>query len=175
SLFALLCTGAVEYRARTPRTSGPRTGTRAADPTPSGGIPVAPPLPAAPPAAAAPPAPVPPRQAPKVDEAAVEAARRAAAEARRREIQDLYDSLRAKDHFEILGIPRQSSADDVKEAYFRMARPYHPDAALDPSLADLREKRNAVFIRLGEAYETLRNPASRARYENAFPPRRPRP
>jgi tetratricopeptide (TPR) repeat protein len=29
-----------------------------------------------------------------------------------------------------------------------------------------------VFIRLGEAYETLRNPASRSRYENAFPPRR---
>ena len=182
SLFALLCTGAVEYRARTPRTASPRTGVRAADPTPSGGIPIAPPAAAAPvppapsprPAAAAPPAPAPPA-APKVDEAAAEAARRAAVEARRREIQDLYDSLRAKDHFEVLGIPRQASADDVKEAYFRMARPYHPDAALDPTLVDLREKRNAVFIRLGEAYETLRNPASRARYENAFPPRRPRP
>jgi DnaJ-domain-containing protein 1 len=110
-----------------------------------------------------------------VDEAAAEASRRAAVEARRREIQDLYDSVRAKDHFEILGIPRQATADEVKEAYFRLARPYHPDAVLDPSLADLREKRNVVFIRLGEAYETLRNPASRARYENAFPPRRPRP
>ena len=47
---------------------------------------------------------------------------------------------------------------------------------LDASLEDLREKRSAVFIRLGEAYETLRSATSRKRYETAFPPRRaPRP
>src|SRR5262249_56990140 len=110
------------------------------------------------------------------DPAQQEAARKAAAEGRRREIQELFDGIRTKDHFEILGIPRSANADEVKEAYFRLARPCHPDATLDPSLEDLRGKRNAVFIRLGEAYETLRNPASRGRYENAFPPRRlPRP
>ena len=103
---------------------------------------------------------------------AAEAARRATAEARRREIQELHDGLRTKDHFEILGIARSATADEVKDAYFRLARPYHPDAALDPSLEDLRDKRSAVFIRLGEAYETLRNPTSRKRYETAFPPRR---
>jgi len=99
------------------------------------------------------------------------------AEARRREIQELHDGLRSKDHFEILGIARTATADEVKDAYFRLARPYHPDASLDPSLEDLRDKRSAVFIRLGEAYETLRNPTSRKRYETAFPPRRgvPRP
>jgi len=91
---------------------------------------------------------------------------------RRREIQALHAGLRGKDHFEILGIPRAATADEVKEAYFRLARPYHPDAPLDPSLEDLRDKRSAVFIRLGEAYETLRNPTTRARYEQAFPPRR---
>ena len=93
------------------------------------------------------------------------------AEARRREIQELHDGLRSKDHFEILGIARTATADEVKDAYFRLARPYHPDASLDPSLEDLRDKRSAVFIRLGEAYETLRNPTSRKRYETAFPPR----
>ena len=122
-----------------------------------------------------PPPPRPSRAADRIRRA-TEAARKAAAEARRREIQELHDGLRTKDHFEILGIARNSNADEVKDAYFRLARPYHPDAPLDPSLEDLRDKRSAVFIRLGEAYETLRNPTSRSRYENAFPPRRaPRP
>jgi hypothetical protein len=177
SLFALLCTGAVEYRAPAPR---PRTGARAAESSPgTGNAPspppppapaVPPPPPVAPPAAAAPrPSPPP---APKTDPAASEATRRANAESRRREIQELHDGLRTKDHFEILGIPRSANADEVKDAYFRLARPYHPDAPLDPSLEDLRDKRSIVFIRLGEAYETLRNPTSRKRYETAFPPRR---
>jgi tetratricopeptide (TPR) repeat protein len=102
--------------------------------------------------------------------------RRAAAEFRRREIQDLHDGLRSRDHFEFLGITRSATAEEVKDAYFRLARPYHPDAPLDPSLEDLREKRSAVFIRLSEAYEILRNPTSRQRYETSFQARRaPRP
>jgi eukaryotic-like serine/threonine-protein kinase len=171
SLFALLCTGAVEYRAPLPRQTAPRTGSRAEPaPAPSPVPPPPPPPPApAPPAAVIPPVPPP---APRIDPAQAEAARRAAAETRRREIQELHDGLRTKDHFEILGIPRTSTADEVKDAYFRLARPYHPDAPLDPSLEDMREKRSAVFIRLGEAYEVLRSPTSRARYENAFSPRR---
>jgi hypothetical protein len=185
SLFALLCTGAVEYRAPVPR---PRTGARAAAepasrpgtashniPPPSAPAPAPPAPPPAPAAAPAAAKPSPP-PAPKTDPAAVEAARRTTAEVRRREIQELHDGLRTKDHFEILGIARTATADEVKDAYFRLARPYHPDAALDPSLEDLRDKRSVVFIRLGEAYETLRNPTSRKRYETSFPPRRaPRP
>ncbi len=179
SLFALLCTGAVEYRVPAIRGTSPRTGPRAEGAPGSGST--RPPgtarMPAAPPAAAAPAPPASSSPAPpRVDPAQAEAGRRAAAEARRREIEDLHDGIRKKDHFEILGVPRTATADEVKEAYFRLARPCHPDATLDPSLEDLREKRNAVFIRLGEAYETLRNPASRARYESAFSPRRaPRP
>jgi tetratricopeptide (TPR) repeat protein len=183
SLFALLCTGAVEYRAPAAR-STPRSGTRhapgsgsaAAAPSPPPSV-VAPaaPAPPPPPAAAAAATPSAP-PAPKTDPAASEATRRAAAEARRREIQDLHDSLRSRDHFEILGITRAASADEVKDAYFRLARPYHPDAPLDASLEDLREKRSAVFIRLSEAYEILRNPTSRQRYETSFQARRaPRP
>jgi hypothetical protein len=182
SLFALLCTGAVEYRAPSARSS-PRSGARHAagsgsaaappSPPPSVGVPAAPAP--APPAAAAPATPSPP-PAPRTDPAPSEATRRAAAEFRRREIEDLHDGLRSRDHFEILGITRAATADEVKDAYFRLARPYHPDAPLDASLEDLRVKRSAVFIRLSEAYEILRNPTSRQRYETSFQARRaPRP
>ncbi|HEY8147464.1 MAG TPA: DnaJ domain-containing protein, partial [Vicinamibacteria bacterium] len=176
SLFALLCTGAVEYRAPSARSS-PRSGTRHATGSGSAAVPPSPPPSVVVPNAPAPAAPATaPSPSPRTDPAASEAPRRAAAEFRRREIQDLHDGLRSRDHFEMLGITRSATADEVKDAYFRLARPYHPDAPLDASLEDLREKRSAVFIRLSEAYEVLRNPTSRQRYETSFQARRaPRP
>jgi tetratricopeptide (TPR) repeat protein len=74
------------------------------------------------------------------------------------------------DHFEVLGLERSASETEVREAYAGFARILHPDAVLDPALADLSEMREAVFIRLSTAHETLRNPASRASYERAFEP-----
>ncbi len=190
SLFTLLCTGAVEYRAPAPRATGPRSGTRheapgtgatSVPPVVPAPPPPTPPPSASPPAAVRPPAPPPtakpatPPPAPK-DPPLAEATRRADAETRRREIVELFEGRRTRDHFEILGVSRGATADEVKDAYFRLARPYHPDAPLAASLEDVREMRSAVFIRLGEAYETLRNPTARAKYESAFPPRRaPRP
>jgi curved DNA-binding protein CbpA len=95
-------------------------------------------------------------------------------EARRREILEAFESLQGRDHFEVLGIERKASENEVKEAYFRLARRFHPDTPLDPALQDLRGKRENVFLRLGAAYETLRNPAARAQYERMVEPRSPR-
>jgi tetratricopeptide (TPR) repeat protein len=90
----------------------------------------------------------------------------------RRLILETYDGLRQKDYFEVLGIDRKASEADIRVAYARFARVLHPDACRDEAHADLQEQREAVFIRVGEAYETLRNASSRAKYENAYPPRR---
>ena len=117
--------------------------------------PPTPPRPAVP-QASLPPPPPPPAPLIRIDPAA---------EARRQEILDTYTGLKAKNHFEVLGIPRASSETQVKEAYFRLAKRFHPDVHHDPSLGDLRDRLEAVFIRLGEAYEALRNPRSRAAYE----------
>ena len=87
----------------------------------------------------------------------------------RREILETYDSLRTRDYFALLGIPRSATESDVKDAYFQSAKRYHPDVH-DPSVADLKDKLAAILIRLGEAYETLRGRHSRAAYESALPP-----
>jgi hypothetical protein len=113
------------------------------------------------------PAPLPPPTAPRRFDPA--------AEARRQEILDAYAGLKTKTHFDILGIPRASTETQVKEAYFRLAKRFHPDVHHDPSLGDLRDRLEAVFIRLGEAYETLRNPRTRATYEGRLGASSPRP
>jgi curved DNA-binding protein CbpA len=104
--------------------------------------------------------------------AAAEAA--TAAEARR-EILALRESIGKMNHFEVLGIPRRSSGQDVKKAYFPLAKRYHPDASRDPALADLSKEISGIFVRVAEAYEVLSDTAKRARYEELLGPDRNRP
>jgi tetratricopeptide (TPR) repeat protein len=92
----------------------------------------------------------------------------AAADPRRLEILEAFEGLKQRTHFEVLDISRDATEAQVKEAYFRLAKRYHPDVHHDPALSDLRGKLEEVFIRLGEAYEVLRNPRIRASYERSL-------
>lgn len=67
-----------------------------------------------------------------------------------------------RDYYEVLGIPRTASPDDIKLAYRKLARQYHPDVAKEnPKVAE--EK----FKEVSEAYEVLANPETRKRYDQA--------
>jgi len=182
SLFVLLCTGAVEYRTAGAR-EAPGSGARAAraaaaaaataPPAPRAAAPA--PAPAAVPAPSAPPAPAAPAAA---RSGADTVQGRQLLEARRQLIVNAHEAMATKNHFEFLGVPRSATEAQVKEAYFRLARPLHPDSNRDPGLADLQAKREAAFHRLSQAYETLRDPQKRGRYEadlDARTPRRPPP
>ena len=70
-----------------------------------------------------------------------------------------------RDYYEVLGIPRTASTDDVKSSYRRLAREYHPDVTKEnPKVAE--EK----FKELSEAYEVLADPEKRRRYDQlGFP------
>ncbi len=65
----------------------------------------------------------------------------------------------------MLGLERSATAADVKEAYFRLAKRFHPDVHHGENLGDLRDKLEGVFIRLGEAYDVLRDVEKRGEYE----------
>ena len=190
SLFVLLCTGSVEYRTAGAR-EAPGSGARAARaaaaaaagpsaPPPKSTVPTAPPRPTAttPPLAAAPrpaaPAPAPPAPSATVKKESDAIQGRQLLEARRQLIVNAHEAMAAKNHFEFLGVPRAATEAQVKEAYFRLARPLHPDSNRDPGLADLQGKREAAFHRLSQAYETLRDPQKRGRYEADLDARAPR-
>jgi len=153
SLFGLLCTGVVAWTGgvRKPKAAPQRP---AASPIPPSAV-----VPAAP-AVAPPPSPNPPA-APAAPSTPIEEG----AAQRRKEILDAYEGLKKRNHFEVLGLARSATEVQVKEAYFRLARTFHPDVHHGASLGDLRDKLEAVFIRLGEAYEVLRSATSRASYE----------
>jgi molecular chaperone DnaJ len=64
-----------------------------------------------------------------------------------------------RDYYEVLGVERDASAEDVKRAYRRLAMEFHPDRNPDNPEAEAR------FKEATEAYEVLRNPDNRSRYD----------
>jgi len=66
--------------------------------------------------------------------------------------------MKYKDYYAILGVARDAGADDVKRAYRKLARKFHPDVSKEPNA----EER---FKEVNEAYETLKDPEKRAAYD----------
>jgi tetratricopeptide (TPR) repeat protein len=84
---------------------------------------------------------------------------------RRREILEIFQSLPLKNHFEVLGVEPGCNDAEVRRAYVALAKRYHPDAQRDKRLEDLHDILEAIFIRVGEAWEVLGEAKSRASYE----------
>ena len=63
-----------------------------------------------------------------------------------------------KDYYKIMGVGRETSQDDIKRAYRKLARKYHPDVSKEPDA-------EARFKEVNEAYEVLKDPQKRKAYD----------
>ncbi|HTN53929.1 MAG TPA: J domain-containing protein, partial [Anaeromyxobacter sp.] len=125
-----------------PKAAAPRSATPAR-PAP----PARPPAPA--PAARPPAPPAPPAPTPSLDAASLQA---------------VLEKQKDADHYQVLGVKRDSPAAAVKAAYFQMARVYHPDAVPGDAAPAVRQLCADVFARISEAWAVLSDDARRAEY-----------
>lgn len=74
---------------------------------------------------------------------------------------------RATNYYEIIDLPPTAEADEIKEAYYALARRYHPDRFHLRSGTPMHSKISSAFAQVTQAYETLTDPKARAIYDGA--------
>lgn len=71
---------------------------------------------------------------------------------------ELHRAVEYKDYYSIMGVARDASQDEIRRAYRKLARKYHPDVSKEPDAEDR-------FQEMQEAYEVLKDPEKRAAYD----------
>lgn len=87
----------------------------------------------------------------------------------RRALAEVEKRCRAKDLFERLGLERNATQSQVKQAYLAFAKQFHPDRFLSATLHDLMPKVKELFASVNGAYEVLSDEKKRAQYLSQVP------
>jgi curved DNA-binding protein CbpA len=93
----------------------------------------------------------------------------AAAQEQLAEVEAFHDKVGEMNYYQILGIGKQATEEDVKKAYFQLARKYHPDRFSRSLPAGDRVKIEDVFDKITKAYRTLTSRELRKVYDIKTP------
>jgi curved DNA-binding protein CbpA len=87
-----------------------------------------------------------------------------------RKILDVDASLEETGYFELLGVERGAGRMEIKRAYFRLSKQFHPDRYFRRNIGDHAQRLDRIFKKVVEAYELLSDPTTRAEIERSMPP-----
>ncbi|HEX3560849.1 MAG TPA: DUF4388 domain-containing protein [Pyrinomonadaceae bacterium] len=80
-------------------------------------------------------------------------------------LEELLERARGATHYVVLGVARSAPSDEIKRAYYSLARRLHPDRFRRDADEPLRQQTDAAFARIAQAYEVLKDSGRRAAYD----------
>lgn len=83
----------------------------------------------------------------------------------KQKIREAYSAMQNQDHYEVLGVQRDAPKDEIKKAYFRLAKAYHPDRHFQAGMEEVKNQLETLFQRITEAYDTLLMERKRKEYD----------
>lgn len=88
-------------------------------------------------------------------------------------LEKAYEAMERQDHYGVLGLDQNATTGQIKKAYFRLAKDYHPDRHLQAGLEGLTSQLEALFQRITEAYDTLLIEEKRRDYDTGLTRKKP--
>ena len=82
-------------------------------------------------------------------------------------IEEAYEAMKKQDYFQVLGVTKTAGYREIKKTFFKLAKLYHPDRHFEPQMSDMKDKLEALFSRIHDAYQTLSHDERRQAYETA--------
>jgi len=83
-------------------------------------------------------------------------------------VEDTFDRLNRTDFYSMLDITNNATHDEIKKAYYRVAKVFHPDRHFSLPSETLKNKLNTIFSRITEAYRILSDQKMRSQYEQSL-------
>ncbi len=101
----------------------------------------------------------------KVREEEKEEQSKAAEQEEKKYYYELYEKHMRSNFFQLLGLSRQASEQEIRTNYYQLAKELHPDRFQKESMKEIQPLMENLFARISEAYSTLTNGESREKYE----------
>ncbi len=79
-------------------------------------------------------------------------------------LKTFVEGLKGKNHYEVLGVKQEAPVDQIKAAYFQLAKAFHPDTVPSGAAPEVGQLKASVFGMLSEAYRVLGDDKLRANY-----------
>lgn len=80
-------------------------------------------------------------------------------------IREAYLQMEHQNYYEILKVAPTAGRDEIKKAYFRLAKEYHPDRHFEAEMGQVKKELEALFVRITQAYDTLLLEKKRTAYD----------
>jgi curved DNA-binding protein CbpA len=85
-----------------------------------------------------------------------------------KKVEDTFDKLAITDFYGILDVEKKATYDEIKKAYYRFAKVFHPDRHFSLPSEALKNKLNTIFSQITEAYRTLSDNTMRSQYDQSL-------